>query len=81
MVYKLLNRISKYAAYRVNSPETESLYGGEAAYTVTDTYIENENLIEIQVTAKVNDVTNTITYNIDRETKRKKSINIKYVYE
>ncbi|MFC2094132.1 hypothetical protein ACFLSH_00755 [Bacteroidota bacterium] len=81
IVYKLFNRLSKYAAYRVTSPVTETMYGGEAAYTVTDTYIGNENLIEIKVFAKVNDVTNIITYNIDKETKRKKSINIRFEYE
>ena len=81
VIYQLLNRISKYASYRVNSPETESMYGGEAAYTVTDNYIGNENLIEIKVSAKVNDVTNIITYHLDKETKRKKSINIRFEYE
>jgi hypothetical protein len=77
----LLVRIAKDATFRSYNQVSERLYGGEAAYTVKDTFFESENLIEIQVIAKYKDVKNIITYNIYKETKRKKSINIKFEYE
>ena len=57
---------------------TEHLNGGEAAYTVKDTFFENDNIIEINVTAKFIDVIKITTYYIDRETNRKKSINVRF---
>jgi len=77
----LLMRLSDDATYRVNTQETEHLNGGEAAYTVMDTFFENDNVVEIKVTAKFIDVMNITTYYVDRETNRKKSINVSFVYE
>ena len=79
MAEKLLVRLSDDATYRVNTRETEHLNGGEATYTVKDTFFENDNLIEIKVTAKFSDVMNITTYYIDRESNRKKSINVRFV--
>ena len=77
----LFVRLSDDATYRVNTQETEHLNGGEAAYTVRDTFFENDNIIEINVTAKFSDVINITTYYIDRETNRKKSINVRFANE
>ena len=62
-------------------PAAAHLNGGEAAYTVMDTFFENDNVIEIKVTAKFIDVMNITTYYVDRETNRKKGINVSFVYE
>jgi hypothetical protein len=77
----LFERISDDTTYRVNTRVTEHLNGGEAAYTVKDAFIENDNLIEIKVTAKFNDVMNMTTHYLDREAKQKKRINVRFVNE
>jgi hypothetical protein len=59
----LLMRIANNATYRVNTPATEDLFGGEATYSVGDTFFENDSLIEITVNANFNGITKTvITY-------------------
>jgi hypothetical protein len=77
----LLKRISEDEKYRVNSQETEDILGGKAYYTVKDTFFEDDSLINIKVTAKFNDVTTIVTTDIDRETKKKKRVNVSFVYE
>lgn len=59
----LLMRLGNDIDYRVNTAETEYLFGGEAAYSVEDTFFEDDSLIEIRVDAKFNGITKTvITY-------------------
>ena len=59
----LLMRIANNPTYRVNTPVTEDLFGGEAVYTVGNTFFEDDSLIEIRVDAKFNGITKTvITY-------------------
>jgi hypothetical protein len=59
----LLMRIANNPTYRVNTPVTENLFGGEAVYTVENTFFEDDSLIEIRVDAKFNGITKTvITY-------------------
>jgi len=77
----LLMRISEDATYGVNTPAAEDFSGGKVTYIVEDTFFENDNLIEIKVTTKSKDVTTIITTNINRETRRKERINVKYEYE
>lgn len=56
----LLMRIANNATYRVNTPATEDLFGGEATYSVGDTFFENDSLIEITVNANFNGITKTV---------------------
>jgi hypothetical protein len=59
----LLMRIANNPTYRVNTPVTENLFGGEAVYTVENTFFEDDSLIEIRVDAEFNGITKTvITY-------------------
>jgi hypothetical protein len=59
----LLMRLGNDIEYRVNTPVTEDLFGGEASYSVGDTFFEDDSLIEIKVDAKFNGITKTvITY-------------------
>ena len=57
----LLARISNDVTYRVNTSATEDMFGGEATYTVEDTFFESDSLIKIIVAAEYNGVTKTIT--------------------
>jgi hypothetical protein len=59
----LLMRLGNDINYRVNTPVTENLFGGEATYSVGDTFFEDDSLIEIRVEAKYNGIMKTvITY-------------------
>ena len=77
----LLMRIEEDASYGVNTSSVEDLLSGKVTYIVEDTFSEDNNLIEIKVTAKSKDFTTIITTDINRETKRKERINIKYLYD
>ena len=57
----LLMRIANNVEYRVETEVSEDLDGGEATYTVEDTFFEGDSLIKITVAAEFNDVTKTIT--------------------
>ena len=77
----LLMRISEDPTDGVNTPSAEDLLSGKVIYIIEDTFSEDHNLIEIKVTAKSKDFTTIITTDINRETKRKERINVKYVYD
>jgi hypothetical protein len=77
----LLSRLSEDPAYEDNVQATDIFIGGTATYIVEETFIEDDNLIEIKVTSKSNGVTTIITTDINRETKRKERINVRYEYE
>ena len=77
----LLMRLSDEETYGVNTAETENLPAGKITYIVEDNFNEDDNLIEIKVTAKSKDITTVITTDINRETKRKERINVKYLYD
>jgi hypothetical protein len=74
-------RISEDATYGVNTQSAEDFLSGKVIYIVEDTFSEDNNLIEIKVTAKSKDVTTIITTDINRETRRKERINVKYLYD
>jgi len=76
----LLTRLAENEEYGVNAPKIEEISGEKVIYIVEDTFNEDENLIEIKVTTKSKDVTTIITTDINRETKRKERINVKYLY-
>jgi hypothetical protein len=57
----LLMRIANDRTYRVNSQETEDLFGGEAAYTVRETFFDGDSLIKIRVSANYNEVFKSVT--------------------
>jgi hypothetical protein len=57
----LLMRIANDVTYRVNTEETEDLFGGETAYTVKDTYFNGDSLIKILVSSNYNDVVKSVT--------------------
>ena len=57
----LLMRIANNATYRVNTPATEDLFGGEAVYSVKDVFFEDDSLIEISVTAEFCGITKNVT--------------------
>ena len=59
----LLMRLSNDPTYRVNTQPTEYLNGGEATYSVEDTFFDGDSLIKITINAEFNGVTKTnITY-------------------
>lgn len=57
----LLMRIANDRTYRVYTQETENLLGGEAGYTVKDTFFDGDSLIKINVSANYNDVFKSVT--------------------
>jgi hypothetical protein len=77
----LLTRLAENESYGVNTPPKEELSDEKVTYIVEDNFNQDDNLIEIKVTAKSKDVTTVITTDINRETKRKERINVKYLYE
>ena len=77
----LLKQISDETKFNVDTKATDNYFGRKATYTVEDNFFENDSLIEIKVTAKYNDVTTVITTGINRETKRKEKISVKYLYD
>ncbi|MGB5896035.1 MAG: hypothetical protein WBG58_17805 [Ignavibacteriaceae bacterium] len=74
----LLKRISDDATDIGNARATEDFLGRKAAYIVEETFIEDDNLFEIKVTTKSEDVTTIFTTYICPETKRKERINVRY---
>jgi len=68
MTEVLLMRLSNDPTYRVNTKPTEYLYGGEAIYSVEDTFFENDSLIKITVNAGFSGVTKTITSYAEKPT-------------
>ncbi len=58
----LLMRIANDVEYRVETDEEppEPLFGGEATYTVENTFFNGDSLIKIKVAAEFSDVTKTI---------------------
>jgi len=77
----LLTRLSEDPTYEDKAQATDDFFGGTATYIVEETFLEDDNLIEIKVTSKSNGVTTIITTDINRETKRKERINVRYEYE
>ncbi|MFC2119636.1 hypothetical protein ACFLQ4_01055 [Bacteroidota bacterium] len=57
----LLMRVANDKTYRVSTQETEDLFGGEAAYTVEDTFFEGDSLIKILVSVNYNEVVKSVT--------------------
>ncbi len=57
----LMMRLSNDFEYRVNTKETEDLFGGEVAYIVEDTFFEGDSLVRIIVAAKFDGVEKIIT--------------------
>lgn len=57
----LLMRIANDRTYRVYTQETEDLFGGEADYTVEDTFFDGDSLIKINVSANYNDAFKSVT--------------------
>jgi hypothetical protein len=57
----LLMRVANDVSYRVSTQETEDLLGGEAAYTVEDTFFKGDSLIKILVSANYNEVVKSVT--------------------
>lgn len=57
----LLMRVANDVTYRVSDQETEELFGGEAAYTVEDTFFGGDSLIKIMVSANYNEVVKSVT--------------------
>ena len=56
----LLMRLANNATYRVETEVSEPLDGGDATYTVEDTFFEGDSLVKVKVAAEYNDVTKTI---------------------
>jgi len=56
----LMMRIANNVEYRVKTEVPEDLFGGEATYTVEDTFFEGDSLVKVKVAAEYNDVTKTI---------------------
>jgi len=57
----LIMRLANDVSYRVNTQPTEYLNGGEATYSVEDTFFEGDSLVKITVNAEFNGVEKTIT--------------------
>ena len=57
----ILMRISNDGSYRASNLAPEYLNGGEANYTVEDTFFEGDSLIKITVNSQFNGITKTIT--------------------
>lgn len=57
----LLMRLSNDPKYKVNNEAIEYLNGGEASYSVEDTFFEGDSLIKITANAKFNKIKRTIT--------------------
>jgi hypothetical protein len=57
----LMMRLSNDLEYRVNSVESEDLFGEEVSYIVEDTFFEGDSLVRIIVAAKFDGVEKIIT--------------------
>ena len=57
----LMMRLSNDLEYRVNTKETEDLFGEEVAYIVEDTFFEGDSLVRIIVAAEFDGVEKLIT--------------------
>ncbi len=68
MVDILLMRMANDAEYRVETEVSESLFGGEATYTVEDTFFEGDSLVKVKVVAEYNDITKTVITYTDKLT-------------
>jgi hypothetical protein len=64
----LMMRLSNDLAYRVNTKAKEDLYGGMVAYTVEDTFFEDDSLVKIAVVAEFGGVKKTIITYTDKPT-------------
>jgi hypothetical protein len=64
----IMMRLSNDLEYRVNSKESEYLFGGEVAYVVEDTFFEGDSLVKIVVAAKFDGVEKLITTYTDKPT-------------
>jgi len=64
----LLMRLANDLEYRVETEASEDLDGGEATYTVEDTFFEDDSLVKVKVAAEYNDVTKTIIAYTQRPT-------------
>jgi len=56
----LMMRIANNLDYRVETEMSEDLDGGQATYTVEDTFFEGDSLVKVKVAADYNNVTKTI---------------------
>jgi len=56
----LMMRLANNLDYRVKTEVSEDLDGGEAIYTVEDTFFEGDSLVKLKVVAGYNDVSKTI---------------------
>jgi len=68
MVDILLMRMANDAEYRVETEVSESLFGGEATYTVEDTFFGGDSLVKVKVVAEYNDITKTVITYTDKLT-------------
>jgi len=68
MVDILLMRMANDFEYRVETEASENLFGGEATYTVENTFFEGDSIVKVKVAAEYNDVTKTIIAYIGKPT-------------
>jgi len=57
----LLLRLANDFDYRVETEASENLFGGEATYTVEDTFFEGDSLVKVKVVAEYNGVEKVTT--------------------
>jgi len=64
----ILMRLANDLTYRVNTQETENLYGGEVSYIVEDTFFEGDSIVKITVASEFNGVGKILTTYSDKPT-------------